>query len=221
MQLGFNTNPQDLSEVLLLNAGDATVSGLELEITAAVTDGLNLSLAYTYLDPSIDRVDALAGTIFDPAANPQSPYHVGDNVAEVFALPYTSENSYNLSADWSFLRLANGDVSLHLNYRWEDDFFASAPAGPAVPNRDFYSIPSHDTLDARLSWTIDMTEKRKAQISVWGKNVTGDEAPQHVIGQGAIIPLQGQFGPIPAGFTHTVYSWREDPTYGVDLSINF
>jgi iron complex outermembrane receptor protein len=225
MQLGFNTNPADLSEVLLLNAGEATVGGVELEIAAAVTDNLNLSLSYTYLDAEIDKVDALAGTIFDPAFNSASPYQVGDNVADVFALPYTSENSVNAAIDWTFLEFGSSALSAHLNYRWQDDFFATATTGPAVPNNNFYAIDAHDTLDARLMWSFDMAEGRQARVSVWGKNVLDEEAPQHVIGQGAIIPLDGDFNPltppIPAGYTHTVFSWREEPTYGVDLVFEF
>jgi iron complex outermembrane recepter protein len=224
MQLGFNTNPADLSEVLLQNAGEATVGGLELEVAAAPTDNLNLSLNYTYLDPEIDKVEALPGTIFDPIANPASPYQVGDNIAERFALPYTSENSYTVSADWTFAEFGASALSAHLNYRWQDDFFASAPTGPAVPNRELYQIDAHDTLDARLMWSFDMSEDRQARVSVWGTNILDDETPQHIIGQGAIIPLEdgNPLTPvIPAGYTHSVFSWRAEPMYGVDLVFEF
>ena len=225
MQLGFNTNPADLSEVLLQNAGEATVGGLELEVAAAVTDRLNLSLNYTYLDPEIDNVEALPGTIFDPAFNSASPYQVGDNIAEVFALPYTSENSYAVAADWTFAEFGTSALSAHLNYRWQDDFFASAPTGPGVPNRNLYAIEAHDTLDGRLMWSFDMSEGRQARVSVWGTNILDDETPQHIIGQGAIIPLDADFNPvtppIPAGYTHSVFSWREEPAYGVDLVVEF
>lgn len=225
MQLGFNTNPEDLSIVLLQNAGEATVGGLELEAAAAPTDNLKLSLSYTYLDPEIDKVEALPGTIFDPSVNIASPYQVGDNIAEVFALPYTSENSYNIGADWTFARFGANALSAHLNYRWEDDFFASAPTGPAVPNRELYQIDAHDTMDARLMWSFDMSEDRQGRISVWGKNILDDETPQHIIGQGGIIPIDSDgLGPAPAapaGFTHSVISWREEPLYGVDLVVEF
>jgi iron complex outermembrane recepter protein len=221
MQLGFNTNPSDLSEVLLTNAGEATVSGVEIEGQWAATDTLQFSFNYTYLDPEIDRVDAPAGTIFDPAANPLSPYEVGDNIAERFALPYTSDNSYAVSADWTFAQFAASALSAHLNYRWQDDFFASAPTGPAVPNRELYQIDAHDTLDARLMWSFDISEGRQARVSVWGTNVLDDETPQHIIGQGAIIPLQTQTGVVPEGYTHSVFSWRAEPMYGVDLVFEF
>ena len=190
MQLGFNTNPADLSEVLLQNAGEATIGGVELEGTWAATDMLTFSVNASYLDPEIDEVKALPGTIFDPASNSSSPYQVGDNIAELFALPYTSETSYTVSADWTFLQFDVHALSAHLNYRWQDDFFASAPTGPGVPNRDFYAIPSHDTLDARLMWTFDMSEGRQARVAVWGNNILDEEAPQHIIAQGAIIDLE-------------------------------
>jgi len=221
MQLGFNTNPADLSEVLLTNAGEATVGGVEIEGQWAATDDLQFSVNYTYLDPEIDRVDAPAGTIFDPAKNSLSPYQVGDNIAERFALPYTSDNSYAVSADWTFARFGSSALSAHVNYRWEDDFFASSPTGPAVPNRELYQIDAHDTLDGRLMWAFDMSEGRQARVSVWGTNILDDETPQHIIGQGAIIPLATQPFPTPAGYTHSVFSWRAEPMYGVDLVFEF
>ena len=112
-------------------------------------------------------------------------------------------------------------LSAHVNYRWQDDFFASAPTGPGVPNRDFYSIPSHDTLDARLMWTLDLSEGSQARVAVWGNNILDEEAPQHIIAQGAIIPLATVPFPTPAGYTHSIFSWREEATYGVDLIFEF
>jgi outer membrane receptor protein involved in Fe transport len=43
-------SPQGTS-TLVVNQGEAKVDGVELELTAALTDGLTLSAAYTYLDP--------------------------------------------------------------------------------------------------------------------------------------------------------------------------
>ena len=48
-------------------------------------------------------VNALAGTIFDPAVNPASPYHVGDNVAALFRVPYAPNNVLNANLDWTML----------------------------------------------------------------------------------------------------------------------
>ncbi len=44
------TTPQGTS-TKVVNLGEAQVDGLELELTAALTDGLTLSASYTYLDP--------------------------------------------------------------------------------------------------------------------------------------------------------------------------
>ena len=76
-------------------------------------------------------------------------------------------------------------------------------------------------IDARLMWSLDFSEGRQGRISIWGKNLTDEENPQHIIAQGAIIPLATVPFPTPAGFTHSVYSWREEPTYGVDLVVEF
>jgi hypothetical protein len=68
-----------------------------------------------------------------------------------------------------------------------------------------------------------MAEGRQARISVWGKNILDDETPQHIIGQGPIIPLNdgNPLTPEVAGYTHSVISWREEPMYGVDLVVEF
>ena len=221
MQVGFNTNPADLSVTLLQNAGEATISGAELEAMWAPIDSLTLALNASYLDPSIDRMDVVPGTIFDPARNPASPYQLGDNIAHLFTLPYVSESSYTASADWTFLEVGENEFSAHMNYRWQDDFFASAPTGPGVPGRDLYSIPSFETLDARLMWSFGLPRGNTGRVSIWGKNITSDDALQHVIGQGAIVPLATVPFPTPAGYTHAVYSWREGATYGVDLVVEF
>ena len=75
-------------------------------------------------------------------------------------------------------------------------------------------------------WSFDISEGRQARVSVWGTNILDDETPQHIIGQGAIIPLDADGNPatpgvIPAGFTHSVFSWRAEPMYGVDLVFDF
>ena len=66
MQLGFNTNPADLSEVQLQNAGEATIGGVELEAQWAATDRLSFSLNASYLDPEIDVGRGAAGTDLRP-----------------------------------------------------------------------------------------------------------------------------------------------------------
>jgi iron complex outermembrane receptor protein len=217
MQLFFNTNPADLSVLVATNAGKASVAGVELETLWQPTDSLRFTFDYTYLDASYDEVAAPANTIFDPAVNPDSPYQVGDNVKDVFAMPYAPENSFNASVDWTFAEFNTSNLGLILSYRWEDKTFLSAPAGPAIPGRDFYARDSFGLLDARISWNIDFANDSHGRMDVYMNNVFDQEWESHLIGFGNAIPVNGQ----PAGYSHNAIIWAERPIYGVNFLYEF
>lgn len=223
MQMFFTTNPTDPSVVLALNAGKATVRGLELEAVWQPTEDLNFTLDYSYLDAKFDRVPAPAGTIFDPSVNPYSPYRVGDDVRNVFVMPYAPENSVSAGVSWTFLRMDRNSLTGILNYRWQDKTYITAPAGPAVPGRDLYSRPSFGLLDARLSWRTGLANGSQVRIDLWGKNLNDQEWPAEVIAQGNPIPLpdpvSGAYS--PAGWASQAATWAERRTYGVNLVYEF
>lgn len=217
MQLFFNTSIADLSVVLATNAGQATVKGVEFESVWQPIDSLRLSFDYAYLDATFDEVIAPAGTIFDPAVNPASPYQVGQNVKDVFVMPYAPENSYNVGADWKFANFDASALSLILNYRWEDRTYLSAPAGEAVPGHEFYSRKSFGLLDARLSWQIDFTNGSHGRVDVYGKNILDDAWVAHLIGNGQAVATPGA----AAGYNGQAVMWAERPIYGVNLVYEF
>jgi iron complex outermembrane recepter protein len=223
MQLNFDTNPSDLSIVLSQNAGKATVNGVEVELLAVPFQDLRLSLDYTYLDPQIKEVTALAGTVFDPKVNPASPYKVGQNVASVFRLPYAPNGIANATADYTFLRMARSSLSGQLNYHWQDRQYDTAPVGPAVPNGDLASVPPHGTLDARLTWNLELANQKSARISLWGLNVTNERYLVHAIGGGTFIRFPGQVPgtTVAPGYYYHSIAWAEKPRYGIDLIYGF
>jgi iron complex outermembrane receptor protein len=200
------------------------VNGLEIESLALPMKDLTLSVNYTYLDPKIERVTALAGTVFDPAVNPASPYHVGDNIAAVFALPYAPKNIFNIDADYTFLHTTAGTLGLVLDYRYQDRQFTTATVGPAVPNAArYYSVPPYGLLDGRLSWNFNLPGNNTARISLWGHNITDKRYPTHVIGQGSFIAFPGAVPgtTVPPGYTYQSIAWAPPPTYGVDFIYGF
>jgi iron complex outermembrane receptor protein len=217
MQLFFNTNPADLSVLVATNAGEASVSGIEIETLWQPIEQLRFTFDYTYLDASFDEVSAPANTIFDPAVNPDSPYQVGDNVADVFVMPYAPENSFNAAIDWTFAEFGTSALNLILNYRWEDRTYLSSPAGPAIPGRDLYSRDSFGLLDARVSWRMDFANEANGRVDVYMNNVLDDEWEAHAIAFGNPIPVAGQ----PAGYTNRAVIWSERPIYGVNFVYEF
>jgi len=214
MQLFFQSNPANLALGQTINAGKATVRGAELDLLVAPIQDLNVTVSYTYLDPKFDEVIVPAGTTIDPAVNPASPYNVGDNVAQLFVLPYAPKNSVNVGVDYTFLHLTASDLSLHLNYRWQDLVFETSPAGPAVPGRFLYALPSYGVYDGRLTWAFDLQDRGKARVSLWSKNLTDKRYKEYTNGLGnSFLPLPGQ----PAGFTYQTDVWAQPRTFGINL----
>jgi len=223
MQLFFTVDPADSSVIQAYNAGKATVNGAELDLLVMPIDDLSLSLEYAYLDPKLDSVEALAGTTFDPAVNPASPYVVGQNIKEVFELPYASKHSVTLNADYTFLHFDGGNLSANLNYRWKSSYFNTAPAGTAVPGRDNYLVPAYGLFDGRITMALDLPKNDKVKISIWGKNLLNKDYPQQVIGLGNSISTQDPNTGVvtQAGYVSQAKIWAEPASYGIDVSYQY
>ncbi|MEJ0039661.1 MAG: TonB-dependent receptor [Gammaproteobacteria bacterium] len=215
LQIHLETDPGNLAIGLVQNAGASTITGVELESLYRPTNDASIGFNWTYLDPKIREVDALAGTVFDANVNPSSPYHVGQNVTDVFRVPYAPRNVFDLTTDYTFLRTNSGAYSAQLKYRYQDRQFVSTLTGRAVPNNILYSIPGHGMLDARLTWRRDLPNSRQMRVSIWGNNVTHRHALQDLIAQGAFLPLPGT--PMP-GYTYQSLAWAAPPLWGIDLS---
>jgi iron complex outermembrane receptor protein len=218
MQLFFNTNPADLSVVLGMNAGKATIRGLEVETLWQPTENLSLTLEYTWLDTKFDEVPAPAGTVFDPAVNPASPYQVGEDVRHLFRQGYSPENTLNLGLSWTFLQLGRGDLTGILNYRWEDRTWHTSAAGAAVPNSQAASRAPYGLLDGRLSWQADVGSHSRLRVDLWGKNLSDRKWPLYVIASGNPVAIQNPDSSItPAGFGTPPIAWAERRSYGINL----
>jgi iron complex outermembrane recepter protein len=219
LQLPIPIDPADPSIVLTLNAGAATIRGVEWEALYQPLDALALTLNWTYLNSQIGQVKALAGTAFDPAVNPASPYTVNQNVASLFQLPFAPRTVFDVATDYTFLHANNGAYSLQLNYRYQQRQYESAAAGAGVPNStEFYSVPGFGTLDARVTWRAELSNQKQLRVSLWGKNVTDLRYKQEVIGQGELLPVPGT---PRAGYSGAELAYAAPALYGIDFSYGF
>lgn len=223
MQLFFPTNPSDLSILPAINAGKASIKGLEVEALWQPTRDLSLNVNYTYLDPKYDEVLAPAGTIFDPAVNPASPYQVGDNIKQLFSFGYAPEHSVDASANWTFVKFGSSDLTAILDYRWQDRTYHTGGAGPGVPNHVRASRAAFGLLDARLSWQMDFASGSRARVDLWSKNLADKEWPLYVVGSGSPLPVQDPLSGVvtPAGFNVAPIAWAERRSYGINLIYEF
>lgn len=223
MQFAFAVDPTDASIVQSYNAGEATIRGLEADIVLQALDNLTLSLQYAYLDPDLEQVDALPGTIFDPATNPAAAgvFAVGDNIADSFTIPYTPDHSLLLAADATLYRNGPLSVNAHIDYSYQSAVFAATTAGDAVPGRDNLKIDDYGLCNARLSLTYDLERGDSLEIAVWGNNVFDKEYPVQVIGLGSVSPTQNQLGEVIYGYVQQATIWNEPARFGVDMNYTF
>lgn len=205
------------------NAGKATVQGVELDLLLMPTDSLSFSLDYAYLDPEFDEVEALAGTTFDPSVNPAiaGVYSVGQNIKDLFALPYAPRHSLNVGMDYTVLQFGNGNLAAHLDYQFKSSMFVTATAGPDVPGRDNVEIPSYGLFNGRLTLTLELPRGDQAKIALWGRNLTNKKYPLQAVGGGYPIATTGVMGPVGAGYVQSSRIWAEPASYGIDLSYRY
>lgn len=219
MQLAFVADAADTSVIQAYNAGKANVTGAEFEITWLPTTDLQFRLDYAYLDPKFDEVKVLPGTIFDPAMNPVSPHHVGDNIKDLFTVPYAPRNTLFASVDYTFWHLANGDLSVNVNYHRQSNNYISAPTGPSVPGRHAYRQNGYGVVDARVTLDLDLADNRNLQLAVWGHNITNREYRTSLIGLGGGGAAQTATSAL--GYTYSAVSWAPPPSYGAEVIFKY
>jgi iron complex outermembrane receptor protein len=223
MQLAFATDPGDAGIVQSYNAGKATVRGVELDLLVQPTDDLSMNLEYAYLDPEIDEVEALPGTIFDPAVNPAivGIYDTGDNIKDLFTLPYAPKHSINAGVDYTLVHFDAGTLVAHLDYQFRSKVFATATAGPEVPGRGNVALPSYGLWNGRLTLNVDLPRGDSVKIGLWGKNLTDKEYLVQANGMGSAIPVYNQIGQVVDAYVQSSRIWAEPASYGVDINYQY
>lgn len=98
------------------NAGTVEINGLELELTALLTEGLLVELGYGYTDAkytSINEVPGLSLTIDESAK-----------------LVNTPENTFNLGTEYSYFLPGGDSVALRVDYIYTDDVYNDSQNSP-------------------------------------------------------------------------------------------
>jgi iron complex outermembrane receptor protein len=151
----------------LTNAGKAKIKGLELEAVSHLTEALNLSAMYSYIDAKYDEWLVANGASLI-------------NVANQAEFQNTPKHSANLSAtyDWPLVMMGrSGSLSLlnSVSYKskvYQTEFArtgATAGLDATVPGNLMLAQDAYTVWDAGLVWT---SADRKLQIGLHGRNLT-------------------------------------------------
>jgi iron complex outermembrane recepter protein len=200
-----------------------TVKGASLDLHAAPVRDLTLSASATYLHWTIDRADAPAGTIFDPATGQSSPYVVGENINKLFSLPYTPKYSASVASDYTVAHLDRKDVLVHLDYVYRGRMFAEGGAGPDVPGNQFDTQPSYGLLNGRITLSQETDWAHRVKFSIWGRNILNRKYYQPAVGLGSGLTsfATSSGSGIPSGYLGRAGAWAEPVAYGLAIRYEY
>ena len=215
--------PVDLLRDQVFDLQRVTVRGASFDLRARPLHDLTLRASGTWLHWSIDRVDAPADTIFDPATGNGAPYVPGQNISRVFALPYTPKYAGSVAADYAVAHLDRKDVLVHLDYVYRSRMFADAGAGSAVPGSEFDTQPGYGLLNGRITLTQETDWAHQVKFSVWGRNILNRKYYQPAVGVGlGLTGFDTSSTPaVPAGYIGRAGAWAEPATYGLAIRYEY
>lgn len=132
-----------------LNAGSATVDGVELESAAVLARGLTANLFYSWLDAKYD-----------------SYVDNGVEYAAVRHMPNTPKYQAGAGLEYAFPHLPVGDILVGIDYRKQDAFYGNPMA--------YSRSPGYQVWNARAQLAGIPLPQGSLRVAVWGKNL-GDE----------------------------------------------
>jgi iron complex outermembrane receptor protein len=160
---GFYTKFDDIQKVLtasngvqtILNAANATIYGLELEMTAMPTDGLEFNAAFGWTHARYDEFNGLDLTgdgVPDPAR------------AKKLLFERVPEYSVTVGASYRF-SVGPGDLSLRTSYAFKSAMFVNLVNTPSM------KVPAFGLLDASATYELN----QRWRITVYGRNLTNTQ----------------------------------------------
>ncbi|MCB1631221.1 MAG: TonB-dependent receptor [Pseudomonadales bacterium] len=164
-----------------INAGSTTIEGFELEATAVVTDGLSFNLFYSHLDAVYD-----------------SYVDNGVELASVRHVANSPDWQGGVGMEYEFLRSSFGNVTLNVDYRAQDSFYAG-------PKADTYS-GGYEVWNARVELSDVPLPYGALRVALWSRNL-GDQVYRLSTTNLGANRLSAQFGQPRTSGVDVVYEF--------------
>lgn len=137
------------------NAGESTITGMELEVIAALMAGFVVNVNYGYLDGDYDKFEAYGFDIKDSAK-----------------FPYTPEEKISLGIEYQ-AGLGFAQLSARLDWTYTSEFFVYHDAASA----NLTKVEQYDVVNARVTLS-DMgvgAGGNSVKVALWARNLTDEE----------------------------------------------
>lgn len=176
-----------------VNAGEAEVKGVELDVIGMIGDSATLTFNYAYLDTELNDV-IVPDDSFLLSGPPASAVDLrGVDISGMTYIPFAPESAWSLAYDQSWA-LGSGSLDLHMNYSWRDEVFSQAGMGLPVKDIGLWG--------ARLAWSDIAIGQSRLTVAAWGKNLAD---------QSEVVYNLSNFG----------FQYNRPRTYGVDFTLEF
>ncbi len=179
----------------IVNAGESTTRGLEIDVLWAPLPGLRLSASYGYLDVTYDE---FITTLLDPVTGTQIGTENVD-IADIAATNrYAPKHSASGSIEYEFEPFRFGTLTLRLDATYVDDF-TYHPQFVLYDGTD-----SHTLLNARATLAdIPAGRDGRMRVATWVRNITNKD--------------YREFGIDFGGLGFAVNTWNEPRAFGLDF----
>ena len=193
MQVQQIPSVQRPSQTVVVNAGEATIDGFELDMTARVVEGLTAIVGYGYTHAVFDEVI--------DKSSPSSPTF-GRDIADQYTMPYAPMHTYNATLDYVFPSIGVGTLRGVLSYNWTDERYGTA----SNADMEGFKLDDYGTLNARLALEdIGVGADGSLRTSLWVRNLENEEYYAHAVS---------------FGYARTA-TFGEPRTYGIDVTYNY
>lgn len=187
------------ASTVIVNAGESTTTGLELEGMWQVTQGLRLIASYGYLDLEYDEfitgeVNRVTG--FPTGVNRDIADDANTNL-------YAPENSASLAVEYEFAPWSFGQLRLRADAYYTDEISFH-------PQFDLYDeSDEHHVVNARATLAdIPMGRDGTLKLSAWGKNLENKEYRDFGIDFGSLGIVTNTYAPLRSWGLDIVYEFN-------------
>jgi iron complex outermembrane receptor protein len=159
---------EEVVGTVVVNAGEAEMSGVELEVTARPTRNLDLVLNYAWLDTDYKKfVDG-----------------DGNDISNERFFAYSPDNTVFASAKYTFDPFSFGTLSARVDYAWKDDMYIGIVDDPTT------NIESYGLWNARLELADISVGESTMRVAAWGRNLSDEEYWNTAINMGIMTVNQ-------------------------------
>lgn len=153
IQINVQSDPTNVRITDVLNAGKATVKGIEADLTLAPVRALRFTINYGYLDAQYDEiVDA-----------------TGNDISANFRFSNAPKHTVALDLNYDLPPTPAGTFSANVNYTMQSDKFVSSSISSGK-----FIVGDYGLLNARLT-LADIPGVDGLRVGLWGRNLTDQE----------------------------------------------